>query len=124
MDAQTTLTRLRKIRESYLQPLSGRLAAIEESIHAFCEEFRKAAVAVGDCRKFVGAGSTARACAGPRTEKTVNLVNLFATARDKNKRIVGDMRQDDFKIFEDGPGTEDRVFLKRSDYADHPRVAD
>src|SRR5882724_12333427 len=69
MDAQTTLPGCEKIRESYLQPLSGRLAAIEESIHAFCEEFRKAAVAVGDCRKFVGAGSTARACAGPRTEK-------------------------------------------------------
>jgi len=38
-----------------------------------------------------------RACAGPALKKTVNLVNLFATVRDKNKRIVGDMRQDDFK---------------------------
>src|SRR5438445_11746666 len=38
---------------------------------------------------------------GPSLKSTVNLVNLFTTVRDKNKRIVGDMKQQDFKIFED-----------------------
>jgi VWFA-related protein len=38
---------------------------------------------------------------GPALKRTVNLVNLFATVRDKNKRIVGDLKQSDFKIFED-----------------------
>jgi len=32
----------------------------------------------------------------------VTLVNLFATVRDKNKHIVTDLKQDNFKIFEDG----------------------
>ena len=39
----------------------------------------------------------------PPTIKTeVSLVNLFATVRDKNKRVVTDLKQDSFKIFEDG----------------------
>jgi VWFA-related protein len=37
----------------------------------------------------------------PTLKATVNLVNLFATVRDKNKRIVGDLQQQDFKIYED-----------------------
>src|SRR6266403_3816149 len=49
---------------------------------------------------------------GPALKKTVNLVNLFATVRDKNKRIVGDMRQDDFKIFEDGQEQKIAFFSK------------
>jgi len=39
----------------------------------------------------------------PPTIKTeVSLVNLFATVRDKNKRVITDLKQDNFKIFEDG----------------------
>jgi len=39
----------------------------------------------------------------PPTIKTeVSLVNLFATVRDKNKRVVTDLKQENFKIFEDG----------------------
>jgi len=38
---------------------------------------------------------------GPTIKAEVNLVNLFATVRDKNKRIVTDLKQDNFKIFED-----------------------
>src|SRR5258708_37271379 len=30
---------------------------------------------------------------GPALKRNVNLVNLFATVRDKNKRIIGDMKQ-------------------------------
>ena len=49
---------------------------------------------------------------GPALKKTVNLVNLFATVRDKSKRIVGDMRQDDFKIIEDGQEQKIAFFSK------------
>ena len=39
----------------------------------------------------------------PPTIKTeVTLVNLFATVRDKNKRVITDLKQDNFRIFEDG----------------------
>lgn len=38
----------------------------------------------------------------PVIKTEVSLVNLFATVRDKNKRIVTDLKQDDFKVFEDG----------------------
>jgi hypothetical protein len=39
----------------------------------------------------------------PPTIKTeVSLVNLFATVRDKNKRVVTDLKQENFKISEDG----------------------
>jgi VWFA-related protein len=38
----------------------------------------------------------------PTIKAEVNLVNVFATVRDKNKRIVTDLKQDDFKVFEDG----------------------
>src|SRR5579859_6995385 len=38
----------------------------------------------------------------PPTIKTeVSLVNLFATVRDKNKRVVTDLKQENFKISED-----------------------
>jgi VWFA-related protein len=49
---------------------------------------------------------------GPALKKTVNLVNLFATIRDKNKRIVGDMKQEDFKVFEDGGEQKIAFFSK------------
>ena len=39
----------------------------------------------------------------PPTIKTeVTLVNLFATVRDKNKRVVTDLKKEDFQIAEDG----------------------
>jgi VWFA-related protein len=36
----------------------------------------------------------------PTIKAEVTLVNLFATVRDKNKRIVTDLKKEDFKIFE------------------------
>jgi VWFA-related protein len=39
---------------------------------------------------------------GPVIKAEVNLVNLFATVRDKNKRVIMDLNKDDFKIYEDG----------------------
>ncbi|HEV1995702.1 MAG TPA: VWA domain-containing protein [Candidatus Acidoferrum sp.] len=38
---------------------------------------------------------------GPVIKSQVNLVNLFATVRDKNKRIVPTLKQEDFRIAED-----------------------
>ena len=49
---------------------------------------------------------------GPALKKTVNLVNLFATVRDKNKRIIGDLKQDDFKIYEDNVEQKISFFSK------------
>src|SRR5258708_14833510 len=49
---------------------------------------------------------------GPTLRSTVNLVNLFATVRDKNKRIVGDMKQEDFKVFEDNQEQKIAFFSK------------
>ena len=42
----------------------------------------------------------------------VNLVNLFVTVRDKNKRIVGDLRQEDFKVAEDNQDQKIAFFSK------------
>jgi VWFA-related protein len=36
----------------------------------------------------------------PTIKAEVNLVNIFATVRDKNKRIVTDLKQENFKVFE------------------------
>jgi VWFA-related protein len=41
------------------------------------------------------------AAQGGTIKTQVNLVNLFATVRDKNKRIVPSLKQDDFRISED-----------------------
>lgn len=38
----------------------------------------------------------------PTIKAEVNLVNIFATVRDKNKRVVTDLKQNDFKVSEDG----------------------
>jgi len=48
----------------------------------------------------------------PTLKATVNLVNLFATVRDKNKRIVGDLQQEDFKIYEDNQEQKIAFFSK------------
>jgi VWFA-related protein len=49
---------------------------------------------------------------GPALKANVNLVNLFATVRDKNKRIVPDLKQEDFKIFEDNQEQKIAFFSK------------
>lgn len=42
----------------------------------------------------------------------VSLVSLFATVRDKNKRIVTDLTQNDFKVFEDNEEQKVAFFSK------------
>jgi VWFA-related protein len=48
----------------------------------------------------------------PVIRTQVNLVNLFVTVRDKNKRIVTDLKQEDFKVEEDGQGQQIAFFSK------------
>src|SRR5208337_5510787 len=48
----------------------------------------------------------------PTIKAEVTLVNLFATVRDKNKRVITDLKQDDFKIFEDGHEEKISFFSK------------
>jgi VWFA-related protein len=49
---------------------------------------------------------------GPVIRTEVNLVNLFVTVRDKNKRIVTDLKQEDFKVTEDGHDEKISFFSK------------
>jgi len=48
----------------------------------------------------------------PTIKAEVSLVNLFATVRDKNKRVVTDLKQDNFKISEDGHEEKIAFFSK------------
>jgi VWFA-related protein len=43
---------------------------------------------------------------------TTSVVNVFATVRDKKNAIVGDLTQDDFKIYEDGVQQKVAYFYK------------
>jgi VWFA-related protein len=49
---------------------------------------------------------------GPVIRTQVNLVNLFVTVRDKSKRIVTDLKQDDFKVSEDNQPQQIAFFSK------------
>lgn len=48
----------------------------------------------------------------PTIKTQVSLVNLFVTVRDKSKRIVTDLKQDDFHVFEDGQEQKIAFFSK------------
>jgi len=48
------------------------------------------------------AGGLAFATPPAQIRVQVNLVNLFATVRDKHKAIVTGLKQDDFQVYEDG----------------------
>ncbi|MGB2589490.1 MAG: VWA domain-containing protein [Candidatus Acidiferrum sp.] len=49
---------------------------------------------------------------GPTIKSQVNLVNLFVTVRDKGKHIVTDLKQEDFKVSEDGEDQKIAFFSK------------
>jgi VWFA-related protein len=49
---------------------------------------------------------------GPVIRSQVNLVNLFVTVRDKNKRIATDLKKEDFKLQEDGQDQQIAFFSK------------
>src|SRR5260370_35176167 len=48
----------------------------------------------------------------PVIRTQVSLVNLLVTVRDKSKRIVTDLKQDDFKVAEDGKPQQIAFFSK------------
>jgi VWFA-related protein len=48
----------------------------------------------------------------PTIKTEVNLVNIFATVRDKNKRIISDLKQEDFRITEDNQDQKIAFFSK------------
>lgn len=48
----------------------------------------------------------------PVIKSEVSLINIFATVRDKNKRIVSDLKQADFKITEDNQEQKIAFFSK------------
>jgi VWFA-related protein len=74
------------------------------------------AVCMGLGLALVGAeaasGQEPAAPQGPVIRTQVNLVNLFVTVRDKSKRIVTDLKQDDFKILEDNQPQQIAFFSK------------
>src|SRR5580704_17369906 len=49
---------------------------------------------------------------GGTIKSQVSLVNLFATVRDKNKRIVPNLKQEDFRISEDNQEQKIAFFSK------------
>ena len=51
---------------------------------------------------------------GPVIRREVGLVNLFATVRDKNKRIVTGIKKEDFHVTEDGAGQKIEFFSAES----------
>jgi len=50
--------------------------------------------------------------AGGTISRQVSLVSLFATVRDKNKRIVGELTQNDFQVFQDNEPQKIAFFSK------------
>jgi VWFA-related protein len=61
------------------------------------------------------AGGLAFAAPPGQIRVQVNLVNLFATVRDKHKAIVTGLKQDDFQVYEDGQLQEITNFSAESD---------
>jgi VWFA-related protein len=60
------------------------------------------------------AGGLAFAAPPGQIRVQVNLVNLFATVRDKHKAIVTGLKQDDFQVYEDGQQQEITYFSAES----------
>src|SRR5262249_25088326 len=85
---------------------SGRLAALTRKLYMrSLKNIAKAALVTALTVSFAAPGIPQEPGQGPgqgpALKSTVNLVNLFATVRDKTKRIVGDLKQEDFKVYED-----------------------
>src|SRR5580692_9988370 len=60
------------------------------------------------------AGGLALAVASAQIRVQVNVVNLFATVRDKHKAVVTGLKQDDFQVYEDGQPQEISYFSAES----------
>jgi len=65
------------------------------------------------CAASLAAGLALAASPG-QIRVQVNVVNLFATVRDKHKAVVTGLKQDDFQVFEDGQAQEISYFSAES----------
>ena len=82
-------------------PFLKRIAA---AVAAFCLTFGFAIPVVPQQQEPVQSGST--------ISTQVSLVSLFATVRDKNKRIISDLKKEDFKVFQDNEEQKIAFFSK------------
>jgi VWFA-related protein len=82
-------------------PFLKRMAA---ALAAFCLTFGFATPVVPQQQEPVQSGGA--------ISTQVSLVNLFATVRDKNKRIISDLKKDDFKVFQDNEEQKIAFFSK------------
>ncbi len=60
------------------------------------------------------AGAQEPMAQAPVIRTQVNLVNVFATVRDKNKRIMTDLKQDNFRVFEDNKEEKIAFFTRET----------
>jgi VWFA-related protein len=60
------------------------------------------------------AGGLALAAPPGQIRVQINVVNLFATVRDKHKSVVTGLKQDDFEVYEDGQPQEISYFSAES----------
>ena len=67
------------------------------------------AILTSVCAASLAAGLALAAPAG-QIRVQVNVVNLFATVRDKHKAVVTGLKQDDFQVYEDGQPQEISYF--------------
>ncbi len=80
-----------------------------QSMHKLLMQCMTAAVAVTLAIPAMPQEPTAQ---GGTIKSQVNLVNLFVTVRDKNKRIIPTLKQEDFRISEDNQGQKIAFFSR------------
>src|SRR5260221_11620697 len=110
MDAETTQPGCEMIRDFTVQPLAGWQPSRKVYMPSL-KKMLKVPLALAVAAS-MAVPAVPQEPQGPALKRTVNLVNLFATVRDKNKRIVGDLKQSDFKVFEDTQEQQIAFFSK------------
>ncbi len=110
MDAETTQPGCEMIRDFPVQPLAGWQPSRKVYMPSL-KKMLKVPLALAVAAS-MAVPAVPQEPQGPALKRTVNLVNLFATVRDKNKRIVGDLKQSDFKVFEDTQEQQIAFFSK------------
>ena len=98
----------------------GRIAAIMQSLYLQAPSLRLASVVSGGEVAGRAAGrepapAASRATRSPTFTSDVNVVNLFATVRDKDGHIVSNLSKEDFVFQEDGRAQTIRYFSRETD---------
>src|SRR5437879_12393658 len=81
-------------------------------MHSMHKLLRQCATATGAVTVAIPAMPQEPAVQGGTIKTQVNLINLFATVRDKNKRIVPTLKQEDFRISEDSQDQKKAFFSR------------